>query len=130
MRLMSRATLATLLGLVLVGSLPATSVWAWDSTCHAGEACIWKDGPFGTPLAATSVSDNNYVGDYYPGTTNTLNDTASSVTNNKSANDVIWHVDAGYGGTPLCIDSGKDRANLYGLNDAFSSHSVTEDDNC
>lgn len=127
---MSRATLATLLGLVLVGSLPATSVWAWDSTCHSGEACIWKHGPFGTPLAATSGSDNNYVGDFYPGTTDTLNDSASSVRNAYSNNDVVWHVDDAYGGAALCIDSGKERGYLYGLNDAFSSHSIAVDGTC
>ena len=130
MRPMSRATLATLLGPSWLGVSQRPASGRGTAPVTPGRPASGKHGPFGTPLAATSGSDNNYVGDFYPGTTDTLNDSASSVRNAYSNNDVVWHVDDAYGGAALCIDSGKERGYLYGLNDAFSSHSIAVDGTC
>ena len=130
MRPMSRATLATLLGLVLVGVLPATSVWAWDSSCDSGEMCNWSNGPFVAPIAASPDRDNNYSGDVYPGTSQSLDDSVSSIKNRKTSRDVVWYFDAGYGGTPRCLNAGEEWGYLGDHNDQYSSHLIAANDTC
>jgi hypothetical protein len=130
MRQISRATIATWLSLVLIGTLPATSVWAWDGTCNSGEVCNWSNGPFVAPIAATPNGDNNYSGDVYPGTSQSLNDSVSSVRNRKASNDVLWYPHAGYGGTPLCLDAGTQLGVLGSWNDVFSSHLIAANNTC
>ncbi len=129
MRSTSRATRATLLCLFLVGVLSGTAL-AWDSVCNSGEMCNFSNGPFVSPIAASSSGDNNYSGDVFPGTQQTLNDSVSSIRNLKTNRDVVWYVDAGYRGALRCLDAGYQLGNLGSLNDKFSSHLIAANDTC
>jgi hypothetical protein len=111
--------------------MSATPVAAWQTSCgdlSGGHVCVWENGPYQVPKAAKDGSDANYSGDYYPNTSDSMNDSISSVYNYYPANDVIWHTNANNGGYALCVDSVSGYGTLGGLNDAFSSHSVSLDD--
>ena len=117
--------------------LVATS-WAvalavsYDDTCNAsGDACLWKNGPFVVPLAATGVSDHTYTNDDWPNTTATLNDSASSLRNKFDVKDVVWFKDADYAGASICVDH-EDAVSTLGpnLNDELSSHAVSVGTTC
>lgn len=82
------------------------------------------------PIAATSGSDSTYVGDVYPGTSSTLNDTVSSIKNDKSGYDVVWYFNAGYAGTSYCLDSGHSASYLQSHNDKYSAHQVVSGGTC
>jgi hypothetical protein len=105
---------------------------SWDDTCNAsGDACIWKNGPFVVPLAATTTSDNTYTNDLYPNTQATLNDSASSLKNKFDVHDVVWFIDADYAGDSICVDHNTGVGSLGPtFNDEISSHAVTVGSTC
>lgn len=124
----------TVVGLVLALVIMVTTAGvalAWNATCSAaGDACIWRHGNFGVPLAAQARSDWTYTDDTFPNTQTTLNDQASSVRNKFDVKDVIWYFDAGYGGTAWCVDHETAYRVLNDHNDEYSSHVVATGSSC
>jgi hypothetical protein len=105
---------------------------SYDATCNSsGDACIWENGPFITPLAATTGSDSTYADDKYPNTQDTLNNTASSLKNKFDVHDVIWFTLVNYGGLSICVDHNTGVSTLGpDFNDHLSSHAVVVGSSC
>lgn len=102
---------------------------AWDTSCVSGRVCVYRDSNFGLPLAATTGHDQNYVGDYYPNTNDSINDSISSLKNMYTSKDVVFYHDINYSDSAFCVDSWW-QYSWAGLlnNDRFSSHLVALDD--
>lgn len=102
---------------------------AWDLSCVNGRVCVYKDSEFRVPMAADIGSEWSYVGDYYPNTGDSINDSVSSLKNLYQYNDVVFYHDVGYSGSAFCVDSYW-QYSWVGLlnNDRFSSHLVAIDD--
>ena len=119
---------ASLSVLLLLAS--EASALAWDANCVSGKACVWENTSFVVPTAAVSTGDSNHVWSYYPNTTDSLNDTVSSIKNSFSANDVVWFFDSGCSGTSCCLNSGWASGQLNSHNDRYSSHLVAVGSTC
>jgi hypothetical protein len=104
----------------------------YDDTCNAsGDACMWKNGPFVVPLAAATVSDHTYTNEDWPNTTQTLNDSASSLRNKFDVKDVVWFKDADYSGLSICVDHETGVSTLgVNLNDELTAHAISVGSTC
>lgn len=121
--------IAGIVALLLTGSL-ASVVLAWDASCDAGEACVWKNASFVVPLAAQSTGDSDYSNDNYPNTVDSMNDSVSSIRNRFSSNDVVWYFDKSYSGTSFCLNAGWESGQLNAHNDQYSSHLIAASSTC
>lgn len=110
--------------------LLAAPALAWNLTCGAGEMCNWKNSNFVVPKAALAVSDNTYVGNNYPNTTDSINDSVSSIRNNFSSKDVVWFFDSNYSGTSFCLNPNWESGQLNSHQDEYSSHIVAVGSTC
>ncbi len=124
-----RLVIPSIIALLLAGAL-ASVAFAWDATCSCGEACVWKNSPFTVPLAAQAAGDDDYTNNNYPNTSDTINDSVSSVKNRFASNDVVWHFDVQYGGTPFCLNAGWEADPLNSHNDQYSSHLIAISSTC
>jgi Peptidase inhibitor family I36 len=114
---------------LLLGAVAASTTMSWTSTCDTGEYCIHEHVDTGGEVAATTVSVQQYTGNY-PGSSTPINNTASSATNLKSTRDVRMFQDYDYGGIFICIESWSIDNNFgFFYNDTFSSHLVMSSDN-
>lgn len=117
------------IALALTVSL-ASVVLAWNSTCSAGEACVWKNGPFVLPLAAQATGDRNYADDAYPNNIDSIDNSVSSIKNRFGSNDVVWYFDPVYSGASFCLNAGWESGQLNSHNDQYSSHLIAISSTC
>lgn len=105
---------------------------AWNSGCPTGNlVCVHRDADFAGPFGHWFGSNASYVGENYPGTAQTVNDSVSSLRNRYPTRDVIFWEHPNYTGLGLCVDSNSSVGNLWWafLNDKVSSHQVWGNDN-
>lgn len=132
MSVLRRLAYPTVLALLLTGSF-AFSAMGWSAF---GEGCgstyllcVSRDDNNTAPRATTNGSDSSYSGDFYYNTSDTIDNSISSLQNWFSV-DVTFHHGYDNGGTALCVDSlfGYTSLGVFGDDDAFSSHQVGNDD--
>lgn len=128
-----RNVISVILALLLSGML-ASAVLAtasYDTNCSSGRICNYENRDLVVPLAATTTEDQNYAGEYYPNTVDSLNDSVSSTVNYLSSNKVIWYSSSGFSGTSFCVPPNT-AATWVGLfyNDTFSSHIIAVGTTC
>ncbi len=129
-RVARRAAVSLVLAGIVLG-LAATVALAWNAQCSAsGDACVWRHGGFGVPLAAQSTNDNTYTNDNYPNTQTNMNDDVSSVRNKFDVRDVIWYFNADWDGTSLCVDHESSVGVLGSHNDEYTSHLIVPGASC
>lgn len=114
----------------VVVAAPIAFAAVWNDTCNSGELCVFKNGGFTVPKAATTDSDSYYTNNNYPNTVDTLNDSVSSVKNKFVTKDVIWYWDSSYRTNPFCVPAGYIAGSLGSANDEFSSHIVASGGTC
>lgn len=130
-----RNTISLALALILAFPLATNALAAgWTSGCPSGTGyfvCVYRDADFSGPNGYWSGGNYSYVGQNYPGTTQTINDSVTSLRNKYAAHDVTWWPDINFGGIGLCIDSNSSVSNLWwvpGYNDTLSSHQLMVND--
>lgn len=120
------AALASAVSTALV--VPTALGWGGSNiTCTTTwYICVSKDDGNGVPTAVTASDDSSYVGDYYYNTTDTINDTVSSVKNRSQTGvDVYFWENVSYQGNHYCLDADWYNSNLGSIfwpDDSFSSH--------
>jgi hypothetical protein len=124
-----RLVIFTVLTLFFVTML-ATVALAWNATCDAGEACVWKHGGFVVPRGAQATGDSDYGNNNYPNTQENMNDSVSSIRNRFGQKDVVWFFNAGHSGTSFCLNAGFQSGDLNAHNDEYSSHLIAVSSTC
>jgi hypothetical protein len=104
----------------------------YDDTCNAsGDACLWQNGPFVVPLAATTTSDSTYANDDWPNSPDSMNNSASSIKNKFDVHDVIWFTLTDFSGLSICVDHNTGVGVLGdNFDDKLSSHAVVVGSSC
>jgi len=126
-----RTLIVSVVALAFGAALPVSPVLAWDASCSSSDACVWRDGPFGLPLAAQVESDNDYSGNTYPNSSDSINDTVSSIRNRKTAADIVWFFNGGPpGGNSFCSNAGWEAGQLNSHNDQYSAHTTVSGSTC
>jgi hypothetical protein len=132
-RLLLAATLSALLGGLIV---PAVAGWAEQPpVCDNGTGvCVSIDDNYVAPRAVNCCTDTTWVGNVYPNTSTTINDTVSSLRNGFTSLDILFFKEPGLLGDVMCVTSGKIINDLgFGLgswDDVISSNSVVSGTAC
>lgn len=133
-RLLANLGLAAVISVVLGAWLvPVAAGWhesppVCDTTTGV---CISIDDNYVAPRAVNSLSDSNWgtAGDVYPNTQSSINNSASSVRNRFTANDITFHKGTSGSGASFCMPQGGTNNDLgflgSGFDDQISSHGVT-----
>lgn len=129
----SRRGIGLAVALLLALGVTANALGAWTTGCPSGTGffvCVYRDADFSGPMGRWAGGNYSYVGQNYPGTGVSVNDSVTSLRNKYAAHDVTWWYDPNFGGIGLCIDSNSSVGNLFWIlgNDQFSSHQLLLND--
>jgi hypothetical protein len=121
-----------IIGIFVAADWTVAAAATYDDTCNAsGDACLWQNGPFVVPLAATTSSDSTYADDDWPNSMDSLNNSASSLKNKFGVHDVVWFTLVGFDGDSICVNHDTGVGVLGGtFNDKISSHVVAVGTTC
>ncbi len=124
--------LAFALIFTLTVATTALAVTYWNSGCwqFTNVVCVFRDTGFSGPQGHWVGSNSSYVGQNYPGSSVTVNDTVTGAKNKYTSRDVRFWTNTNFGGSYYCVDSDSDVGNFWwsGFNDVFSSHQVMSND--
>ena len=133
-RRIGRATVPLILGLILSAGLFSTAVASapWIAECSGGGGsnyiCVYSDRDLVGNRGHMSGSNASYIGQTYPSSSTSVNDSMSSGKNLYASKDVTWHHEVNNTGSGFCVNP--NTAIVWvGLfnNDAFTSHQVAND---